>query len=239
MAMRLCTVLACITAGAALSADGGSKAQWTDFESRIQYAYYTEDLRALVNLAALLSAREASDPWANYYAAFANYRYLSLAAAPRNDAGTAAEKCADAAEHAAPAKETAVEAETLQAGCLDALGQLKPVRAALATPRAKKRLAHALGVAPNNPRALLLNAAGRQAPEAEKLLLKAIQRFEVERRSETQGPTWGEADAYLALGRIRFARGEVLASRDALERALLLAPEFAAARKLLSEITSH
>jgi tetratricopeptide (TPR) repeat protein len=85
----------------------------------------------------------------------------------------------------------------------------------------------------------LLDAAGHQAGDAEKLLRKAIERFETERRSVMSGPTWGEADAYLALGRIRLAKGEVLPARDALERALLVAPEFAAARKLLSEITSR
>lgn len=236
--MRLCA-LAFIAAGEALSAGSDDKAQRADFESRIQYAYYTEDVRALANLAALLSTREATDSWAHYYAAFANYRYVSLAATPRADAESAAEECAAAAERAAAAKETAIEAETLQAGCLDTLGRLKPLRAALATSRAKKRLAHALSVSPGNPRALLLDAAGHPAADAEKLLLKAIERFEVERRSVMQGPAWGEADAYLALGRIRLARGEVLPSRDALERALLVAPEFAAARKLLSEITSR
>lgn len=237
MAMQLCALAAFVAVGDVPSVEAGDKAQWTDFESRIQYAYYTQDLRALANLANLLATQEATDAWANYYAAFANYRYISLANAPRGDAESAAEKCTDAAERAAAAKETAVEAETLLSGCLDTLGRLKPLRAAFAAPRAKKRLAHALSVVPNNPRALLLDAAGHEATEAEKLLLKAIERFEVERRSVTQGPTWGEADAYLALARIRLARGEVLPARDALERALLVAPEFAAARKLLSEIT--
>lgn len=231
--------MALVASGGSVLAGTAGNSQWVDFESRIQYAYYTEDARALARLADLLATQDAAEPWANYYAALANYRYTSLAAAPRNEAETAAEKCADTAERAGVSKEVAVEAEALQAGCLETLGRLKPIRAALASSRAKKRLTHALAVAPSNPRALLLESAGHQGNDAEKLLRTAIARFEIERRSVASGPTWGEADAYLALGRLLLARGEVLPARDALERALLVAPDFTAARKLLSEITSR
>ena len=51
-------------------------------------------------------------------------------------------------------------------------------------------------------------------------------------------PGWGAAEAYMWLGRCYLGKGDVLPARDALERALLIAPEFAQARRLLSSITS-
>jgi Tfp pilus assembly protein PilF len=51
-------------------------------------------------------------------------------------------------------------------------------------------------------------------------------------------PGWGAAEAYVYLGRGYLQRGDVLKARDALERALLIAPDFALARRLLTKITS-
>jgi Tfp pilus assembly protein PilF len=51
-------------------------------------------------------------------------------------------------------------------------------------------------------------------------------------------PGWGAAEAYTYLGRGYLERGDVLNARDALERALLIAPDFAMAKRLLTKITT-
>jgi len=51
-------------------------------------------------------------------------------------------------------------------------------------------------------------------------------------------PGWGAAEGYTWLGRCYLDSGDALAARDALERALLIAPEFGRARRLLASITS-
>jgi uncharacterized protein HemY len=85
---------------------------------------------------------------------------------------------------------------------------------------------------------LLVQAEGEERVSAEKTLRRAVAAFEAERQGVARTPGWGGADAYVALGRLCLNRGDLLAARDALEHALLLAPEFSAARKLLSSITA-
>ena len=233
--MKLLVAASLAVAATMASAQSGP---WPDFESRIQYAYYTEDSRTLANLAQLLATDENRDPWRDYYLALANYRFASLTGVEPSARESAADRCADAAERSSAALPRSAEPASLQAACLEMLSKLKPVRAPMAMGKARKRLALALRLAPANPRALLMEAAGADSRQVEQRLRKAIVRFEAERQAMASGPVWGGADAYLALGTACLARGDVLAARDAAERALLIAPEFVAARKLLAHITS-
>jgi hypothetical protein len=97
-------------------------------------------------------------------------------------------------------------------------------------------------LAPKDPRVLLLQALeggedGKiDAPEMAKLQ-KATAAFEAERQGVGRTPGWGAAEAYAYLGRGYLEQGDIVAARDALERSLLIAPDFALARRLLHEIT--
>lgn len=224
--------------GIAPWASGDDAVPWPDFESRIQYAFYTEDVRALANLTELLASGEGDDPWRDYYRAVANYRLASLTAAAQPVRETAAGRCVDAAEQSVQKLTKSAEPTVVEAACLDALSRLKSLRAPLAANRSGKRLTQALRAAPTNPRALLVEASTQESDVAAKTLRKAIARFELERQSTASGPTWGGADAYLALSEILLNQGQVLPARDAAEHALLIAPEYAAARRLLERITS-
>ena len=51
-------------------------------------------------------------------------------------------------------------------------------------------------------------------------------------------PGWGAADAFTSLAQDYLTRGDAVAARNVLERALLVAPEFAQARRLMAEIVS-
>jgi len=61
--------------------------------------------------------------------------------------------------------------------------------------------------------------------------------FEAARAGESTTPEWGAAEAYAFLGRALFDQRDVVGAREALERALLLAPDYAYARRLMSQIT--
>jgi Tfp pilus assembly protein PilF len=101
----------------------------------------------------------------------------------------------------------------------------------------------AVKLAPRDPRVLLLEALakGEDSKIDEKSLAtlqKAAAAFETERQGVDRVPGWGAAEAYVYLGRGYLERGDVLKARDALERALLIAPDFALAKRLLTKITT-
>jgi Tfp pilus assembly protein PilF len=62
--------------------------------------------------------------------------------------------------------------------------------------------------------------------------------FEAERRETQRVPGWGAAEAYMFLARDLLDHSDPVAARDVLEQALLSAPEFAQARRLMGKITS-
>ena len=61
--------------------------------------------------------------------------------------------------------------------------------------------------------------------------------FEQARAGASTTPEWGAAEAYAFLGRALFDQRDVVGAREALERSLLIAPDYAFARKLMAQIT--
>ena len=139
------------------------------------------------------------------------------------------------------------EALALQSVCLDVLATLEAWRTPFASSRSGAQIEKARHLAPKNPRVLLLDAVElyerpkSSAEERERALSgfkNAAAAFEAERQESEHAPGWGAAEAYIYLGRCYLDRGAALEARDALERALLIAPEFAEARRLIKRITS-
>lgn len=220
-----------------------------DLEARIEYGYFTEDGRSLQGLATLPTGDDARDGMKSYYAGLAGYR-LTLVDATRDriQARSAAEECVSSLDLALKATPAAVPAESmaLQSACLLRLSELSGLRAPFAGTKSKSQMEKALRLAPRNPRVLLLDAivAFERAPngaESERALGKlkrAIGALENERQEVVHAPAWGLADAYTYLGREYLDKGDAVKARDALERALLAAPEFQQARRLMTKITS-
>src|SRR5438477_430043 len=111
----------------------------------------------------------------------------------------------------------------------------------------RRDVGRALRLAARNPRVLFIDAMSdyQLAPELggnkERALVKlrqAVAAFELERAGTEQLPGWGAAEAYELLARDLLDQGETLGARDALEHALLLAPEFSQARRLMAQIIS-
>jgi tetratricopeptide (TPR) repeat protein len=240
--------LACAFAAFAVAFAGqgafAADSAWLDVEGRIQYGFYTEDARSLADLADQLSRGEGpQEPLRNYYAGLANYRLaLLLSTRDKAHARDAVERCVDSLDGALKTETDFAAALALQSACLRTLAVLKPWKP-LAGSKSAGQMEKAVKLAPKDPRVLLLEALERG--DGEKIdeqalakLKKAAAAFEAERQGLERTPGWGAAEAYAYLGRGYLDRGDVLAARDALERALLIAPDFALARRLLSKITS-
>ncbi len=225
-----------------VSADGAAQ----DLEARIQYAYFTEDQRALDQVLAALSA-DGADPSGSYLRSFGEYRRAQLRA-ERNSAGAraAAEACLRYADSAARTEPKSVEPLVLHAACAGLIAQLARITAPFAGSSSAKYLSRAQRLQPRNPRVQFFAAQLEQPRVLDRAtrgraierLRVAIDAFEGERRLAVRVPSWGAADAYVALGKLLLDQGDTLAARESVEQALLLAPEFALAKRLLSRITA-
>jgi hypothetical protein len=78
---------------AATASSAANDAHWLDIEGQIQYSYYTEDARALDNLAAQLDTKQPGEPLQDYYAALAYYRIALTASADTQRAASALDSC--------------------------------------------------------------------------------------------------------------------------------------------------
>jgi hypothetical protein len=230
----------------AAHADEGT---WRDIESRIQYNYYTEDARALAALEDTVAGAASHEPLRDYYLGLLALRRALLAsqgAAGANSADQLVSQCVAHLDAVLASNDNFAEALALKAACL-----LVPLAngsyAPLAVRHVHKDLSRALQLAPGNPRVLLIDAISdyQLAPSAggnkERALVKlrqAAAAFEAERRETPGVPGWGAAEASVFLARDLLDHGDAVAARDALERALVSAPEFAQARRLMAKITS-
>jgi Tetratricopeptide repeat len=235
-------------AGAALAAAGalapGDDSTWRDIESRIEYGYFTEDVTQLRNLAEQLASGKLPGKPRDYYAGLLDWRLALLAtqgAAPGLSAATLARRCVSELDAALEAQPESADALALRAACL-----LTPPESA-ATHHARQDLDKALRLGATNPRVLLIDArrdyalppaAGGNKERALTKLRRAVAVFESERSGVEPLPGWGAADAWLLLAQDLLEHGDPVGARDALERALLIAPPFAQARRLMAKITS-
>ena len=225
----------------------GARTSWRDVESRIQYGYYTEDVAALRSLGGLIVADESHDRLHGYYAALLAWREAQLAAqgvagVRGAAAGDLAQRCVDAANEVLETESAFADALALRAACLatplDASG------ASLSTHRARKDIERALKSAPHDPRVLLVDgindyqlaSSGGNRERALTKLRLAVAAFEAERAGLERLPGWGAAEAYLYLARDLLDHADPVGARDALEHALLIAPEFTQARRLMARI---
>lgn len=225
----------------------GAEPNWLDVESRIQYGYYTEDPRSLAGVMEQLAPAQTDSASKRYYAGLANYRLTQLIVT--RDKGRAKETaaaCVDNLDRALKIKKDFADALALESACLDLLAGLEAWRTPFAASRSGAQIEKARHLGPQNPRVLLLDAVeayerpkGSAADKDRALsgFKQAAAAFEAERREAGQVPGWGAAEAYVYLAKCQLDRGATLDARDALERALLIAPEFAEARRLMSKIT--
>ncbi|MGB6485264.1 MAG: hypothetical protein WBE91_00045 [Steroidobacteraceae bacterium] len=242
-----------IAAQAAPAGAAAASAHWASIERRIESGYFQQDVAGLTGVAAALSpgGGAASDgkgaEWRNYYAALAAYRLALLARSDETRAWPYAQQCIDRLNRVLVVDTGSAEALALQSACLALQSNLDPWRSPLAAPLSRARSDKALRLAPDNPRVLLLDAlATRERPrffggdnqQAYQLMLHSVSAFERPGAPAAGLPAWGAADAFTYLAQDYLTRGRALAARNVLERALLVAPDFTQAKRLMAEIIS-
>jgi len=230
--------------GAAQGAEAASASRWLDVESRIQYAYYTEDRRTLASIAESLATDTTPGGERPYYLALASYRLADLADPHRpQQAKEPAERCTASLESSSGGSPVAAERLVLESACLHMLAPLEPLRRPYLALKSGGALKRALALAPRNPRVLLLQALADRDRQGDPALVarelrQATAAFELEREGVDRVPGWGAAEAYAFLGRTLLEQGQTLAARGALEHALLLVPDFVLAHRLMARITA-
>jgi hypothetical protein len=241
---------------AAATVAPAAELSWRDVESRVQYAYYTNNATALRGLESLIAADGSNDPLKRYYAALLAWRQAQLAtgeaagaAGATSATGTGqaaaaqyAQRCVSELDAALTARADFAEALALRALCIEAGGAR-----ALAGYRARRDLERALQLAGDNPRVLLADAmsdyelAPARNENRERALVKlrrTVAAFEAERSGVEPLPGWGAAEAWCLLARDLLDHADPVGARDALEHALLIAPEFVQAHRLMAKIVS-
>jgi tetratricopeptide (TPR) repeat protein len=241
---------------------------WADVEGRIQYAYYTNDARALNGVLTSLKpkpgaeAEEAAAADAGtraYFRALAHYRLAQvLNTTQKSQAKNAADDCGDEIDAAVKAlpripigldelpenRLKRAEAYSLGTACTLAGREMSSIP--FGGGRIGSRIDEAVKLEPKNPRVRLVEAlaqfdrAGKNADEKAVALrnLRAVTvMFEQARAQASTTPEWGAAEAYAFLGRALIDQRDAVGAREALERALLIAPEYAFARRLMAQIT--
>jgi hypothetical protein len=226
---------------------------WRDIESRIQYAWYTEDGRDLITAADRVTALSAAEPLRNYYLALIHLHEAQLAvaaatartgAARAPDLAEAAGACIDSADDALAARPTDAELLALRSLCMELRTRGRSLEVPFASSRSRAQMQRALQLAPRNPRVRLLAAqlsylAARSRQERAALsgsFHSTVDAFELERQGLERVPAWGGAEAWEGLAQIDLERGDAIAARAALEHALLLVPDYTAAHRLLNQI---
>jgi hypothetical protein len=223
-----------------------------DLQAQILYAYQTEDLGELGNLAQALGNQVkagGADAALRYHLAHADYRLGLLAARQRRKTSAPAfAGCIDQLKPVLDQDAKSVEALLLQSACYRELAKERHLEAVLLRTRADERLRSAAELGPRNPRVLYLVAmnglAGSKPDSAEgrqafATLLAAAQLFEQSSATRTDVPGWGHAEAYLALGTQLAARGDVLGARNWIEKSLIVAPDYKAAQKQLAVLVQR
>lgn len=223
-----------------------------DLQAQILYAYHAEDSNQLASLVQTLATRVqagGADATLRYHLAHAQFRVGLLDRdAHGHNAARAFAACVDALKTVLEQDPNSAESLVLQAACYAQLARLEKLEAVLLRARAADRLAGAVALAPRNPRVLLIEAndglARGKADSAEKArafaqLMLAARLFEETSATALDTPSWGHAEAYLALGRQLQAQGDVLEARNWLEKSLIVAPDFKAAQRQLATLIAR
>lgn len=229
------------------SADGVSDLD--DAAARIQYAFHTADARGIEDALSIVQRIELPASWPGmkeYYTAFGEWKLAELhtssgAKGARGQASKAANACVDAAEQATHLDARMSEAYAIAAVC-STLGNRLPGSSALTGGCAKhKGLRTALELDAANPRIRFIEAQCLAQTEKEpsaatiERARAVVAAFEAAPPSKPGHPDWGPAEALLTLGKLELARGNAVAARDVVERALVIAPDYREAQRLLAQ----
>jgi tetratricopeptide (TPR) repeat protein len=241
--------VACIWTGATARAD--SVNELDDAAARMQYAFHTADPRGVEEALSIVQKLElpaSMSGMKEYFTAYGRWKLAELhtdaAATGKRAARSVATKeaaaCVRAAEAAEKSDPKLAEAFAIEAIC-SAMASRAPEVLPLGGCAKHKALRTAKELAPTNPRVLLIEAqcvAELDKPDSKAALERLRQlehAFETAPPSRPGRPDWGQAEALLMLGEASLERGDAVAARDFIERALVIAPDYRKAREVLEK----
>ena len=157
------------------------------------------------------------------------------------EAGDLAERCIDSADVKKFSKKASAEHEALLAACDAVLAEVRFVRTLWYRNAMDDHLKRAAKLDPRNLQVQFVSAwvkAYRDPADAEAYaaLKQSVAAF-TDNAGRLQDTGWGYAEALYLLGRAELSRHDNLAARNALERALVIAPDYVAAQIALKQLT--
>jgi hypothetical protein len=253
-------LLACLVASTLPKLMANDRDQLNDLIARVQFAAYAADDAALqrdLQLLKALPTPEPMQPLQQYYVVYGYWKLaLTLELKERSKAHKAATACVAASQQLISNEPKRVHAYqrsrlddfygelwSIQGSCV-AIETSMAVLPKNILPGSNKAWEKASVLAPNNPRVKLL-AAIQQSKQAKTTqdratvsaqFLAVVKLFDVLPPAEPGMPDWGQAEALAWLGKSQIESGDVIAARNTLERALIIAPDFAWARKLQKQL---
>lgn len=211
--------------------------QLDDLGARVEYAFYADDQaalrQALEALEKLTLDGGERDAWQSELG-FARWKLAQVQARTDHEAAAkTAQSCVDAIAESAGA-----EQQAFAAGCLAMLEELRSLRSFFYRGAREERLRRAQALNKRSPRVQFVAAwiLTRREPESAACydaLKAALTAFD----AGSELGDRGHAEALYLLGQIELARHDTLAARNALEQALVLAPDYRAAQELLRKVT--
>lgn len=234
-------VLSVLCACAPLYAAHGADGELDDAAARMQYAFYTADARGLEDVLAQLGSVEAEGVpgLKEYYAAYGSWKLSQLYAEAqasgkaegRGSADKAAQECVKQARAAVAANAAMAEAYAIESICASASAFLIGGNCSRS-----RSLRTALEMEPQNPRIRLIEflCSDKKNPNGGlRRLQDVVTAFDAAPPARAGKPDWGQAEALVLLGQNYMSHGDAVAARDALEKALVLAPDYRTAQELL------
>jgi tetratricopeptide (TPR) repeat protein len=215
--------------------------QLREWRDQLDQAVFGGDGEQLESLAESFAAKPGN--LAVYYQAYTNYRLGELRFEDKKLGKKYLNRCIDLLKPLVKKDPQFGEAHSLLATCYGVSAPFYMLRAATRGIAANSAQERAMQAAPDNPRVILADgislyfrpsAFGGDKAKAAQRLREALQRFADFQPPGDDSPQWGEAEAWLYLGRIASDQGDPEAARAAYTQALQLAPAFGLAREELA-----
>jgi tetratricopeptide (TPR) repeat protein len=215
---------------------GGAPADLAALRNQIDEAYYARDVARIEKTreALLAPGRSAADAdTALYYAAYARFRQSLLAAGDKKTARRYLDGCIEDLEALVARRNDDARAHAMLASCYGTSAQYYLVRAAGRGIQAGSHLDEARKLAPDDPWVILQDAIsdysrpvafGGDKERAQQKLERAAALFAASHAPGETSGVWGEAEAWLYLGRLHRDAERSVEARQAFENALALAP---------------
>lgn len=232
---------------AAASAAAETTAEFDDATARLQFAFYTADIRSLEEMLTTIERFKVDATLAaaqSYQLAYGHWKLAQLYGDPQDErprpdaksiANKAARQCVQHARAAIAKEPRMADTYAIEAACD---GFIPGARSGGFPECARsKSMRTAMTLGAENPRVLFINALCAPNGEGDAAAVDrwrvVVERFEAAPPSQPGKPDWGHAEALALLGESYLKRGQVIAARDALERSLVVAPDYRQAQKLL------